>query len=55
MDQLCSENLDASTDLNLVAGYQKILLFPQHKLIRRGMRGKDEQQLDVFLVMLGPT
>jgi len=28
--------------------YQKALLFPQHNLIRRGMRGKDEQQLDVF-------
>jgi transposase len=28
--------------------HQKTLLFPQHNLIRRGMRGKDEQQLDVF-------
>jgi transposase len=28
--------------------HQKTLLFPQHNLIRRSMRGKDEQQLDVF-------
>jgi transposase len=28
--------------------YQKTLLFPQRNLIRRDMRGKDEQQLDVF-------
>jgi hypothetical protein len=28
--------------------YQKTFLFPQRNLIRRGMRGKDEQQLDVF-------
>ena len=27
---------------------QKTLLFPQAKLVRRSMRGKDEQQLDVF-------
>src|SRR6266852_2937148 len=34
--------------LGTAAEYQKTLLFPQHNLIRRGMRGKDEQQLDVF-------
>src|SRR5579864_8172129 len=28
--------------------YQKTLLFPQRYLIEEGMRGKDEQQLDVF-------
>ena len=28
--------------------YHETLLFPQHDLIEEGMRGKDEQQLDVF-------
>ena len=27
---------------------QKAILIPQHNMIRRSMRGKDEQQLDVF-------
>src|SRR5712672_2822197 len=35
--------------------YQKTLLFPQHNLIRRKHARRDEQQLDVFRFMLGPT
>jgi hypothetical protein len=27
---------------------QELLLFPQYDLIKKGMRGNDEQQLDVF-------
>ena len=30
------------------AQYHKTLLLLQHNLLRRSMRGKDEQQLDVF-------
>ena len=34
--------------LGRLTQYHKGLLFPQHNLIRTGMRGKGEQQLNVF-------
>ena len=44
----CSSKAGSQRFLKKEVRYQKTLLFPQRDLIRRGMRGRDEQQLDVF-------
>ncbi len=46
--EIVPRKLAADDFLKKEVRYQKTLLFPQRNLLRRGMRGKDEQQLDMF-------